>query len=67
MLLEKNYLLFVECLFRNVENGEVIDVFSNDFLKYLLVIEVFIDIMVRKLYCYLYFVFFLELKGNVNC
>lgn len=38
MLLEIKYLLFVECLFRDVENEEVICVFSNDFLKYLLVI-----------------------------
>lgn len=38
VLLENKYLLVVECLFRDVENGKVINVFCNEFLKFLLVI-----------------------------
>lgn len=66
MLPEIKYPLLAERLFKDVENGEAISVFSHDFLKHPLVIQAFIDIMARKSYRHLYSVFFSELKENVN-
>lgn len=66
MLPRNKYPLLAKRLFKDVENGEAIYVFSNDFLKHPLVLQAFIDIMARKSYRHLYSVFFPELKGNVN-
>lgn len=60
-LLEFKYYLFGVCLFRDVFYGEEY-VLRIDFLKYLVVFNFFIDVMVRMLYVELFFVFFLGLK-----
>lgn len=66
LLPENKYPLVAERLFRDVENGEAINVLRNDFLKHPLVIQTFIDIMARKSYRHLHSIFFSEFKGNVN-
>lgn len=40
------YLLFVKCLFKDIENGELYNVFRNEVLNYLIVIQFFIGYMI---------------------
>lgn len=63
--------MFVEWLFKDIENRMFGIVFGNDILKYLFVVKVFIEKIVKKLYEILYFLFFLEFviiikKGRID-
>lgn len=52
-----NFKMFVECFYKDIKCGEFFNVFGNKVLKYLFVIEVFIELLDRKFYEELYFVF----------
>lgn len=58
--------LFVECLFKDIKNGELFNVFEKDVLKYLLVFDNFINVMKNKIYLEVNFVFLIEVVNLVN-
>lgn len=68
VLKEIYYWYLVICLLKDIENGELYNVFGNLCLKYLKFCYVFFDVLKEKEYLYLYFVFFVELidKFKIN-
>lgn len=53
--------MFVECLYRDLENGEFYNVFVNKVLRYFLFVLFFVKFIEKKFYIELYFVFFLDI------
>lgn len=58
------YFYLVRCLLKDVKDGELYNVFMNEFLKNISVICVFIEELMKKIYEELYVCFFLELKDE---
>lgn len=61
-LRECNYPMFAERLFRDVCDGEMYNVFTNEALKHPLVIKAFINVMNCKSYTELYATFLVDLQ-----
>lgn len=61
-LRESNYPMFAERLFRDVCDGEMYNVFTNEALKHPLVIKAFINVMNCKSYIELYAIFLVDLQ-----
>lgn len=61
-LRESNYPMFAERLFRDVCDGEMYNVFTNEALKHPLVIKAFINVMNCKSYTELYAIFLVDLQ-----
>lgn len=65
-LQESHHQTLAERLFRDVENGDLYNVFGNEALKHPLVLQAFIRIMIGKPYTKMHSLFLSELKETFN-